>query len=114
MALSYHNIFDIDGREFVTSQGIWRAIVRHYPSRDCSDDRLRLSIEFKHQSVGGKARKLDLWIVNAPDVTLVAESIGMLQAIQEWLDDSVGDDELLYDSEIKDLVPLQKGLQPRT
>ena len=114
MARDYGKIFDIEGREFVTSRGAWLATVREYPAaRGVDDALLHLRVNFELQG-GQLARSLDLWIVSAPNVTLMAESIGMLEAMKRWLEDSAGNDELLYDSEIKDLVPLQKRYQPRT
>lgn len=114
MEQEYKKIFDIEGRAFVLPQGTWLATVQEYPAADIADHGLlRLRVEFKLQGTR-IARSLELWIENAPSVTLVAESMGMLDAIQKWLEEPGGDDELFYDSEIKELVPLRKRREPRS
>jgi hypothetical protein len=74
-------------------------------------DLLHLNIEFELQASESRKRTLDLWIEDAPDITLVAESVGMLEAIKRWLDGSKGDDELMYDSGLRELIPRRPSRQ---
>ena len=100
----YRKIFPLDGKEFITSQGRWRASVSEYPHLARANEgllHLKISFEFAKKP----SRLLDLWIEDAPDVTLVAESVGMIEAINLWLEGSKGDDELRYDSGLGELVP---------
>jgi hypothetical protein len=103
----YRKILFIEGKEFVTTQGAWRATVREYPTANSTDERL-LHLKIDFELAKDRTRSLDLWIEDAPDVTLVAESLGMLGAINRWLENSDGDDELLYDSDVGDLVRFQR------
>jgi hypothetical protein len=106
MERDYQKILPLDGEEFVTTQGVWRATVSEYPAAIPADaDLLHLKINFQLQLGGIQVRSLDLWIQNAPDVTLVAEYIGLLAAINRWLEDFEGDEKLLYDSGLRQLVP---------
>lgn len=101
----YDRILRIDCNEFVTALGTWRARVREYPkTTSATVDLLHVKIEFELQASQRRKRWLDLWIEDAPDVTLVAEAVGMLEAINRWLGGSEGDDELLYDSAVGELV----------
>jgi hypothetical protein len=104
----YRRILPLDGKELVTPQGTWQATVREYPtvvSHDAGLLHLKIGFELEFED---QKRSLDLWIENARDVTLVAEFVGMLEAINRWLEDSEGDDELLYDSAIGGLVEFQR------
>jgi hypothetical protein len=102
----YRKLLFIESKEFVTTQGAWRSTVREYPTANSTDERLlHLKIDFELQRAKNQTRSLDLWIEDAPDVTLVAESVGMREAINRWLEGSEGDDELLYDSAIGKLIP---------
>jgi hypothetical protein len=105
MERDYKKILPVDGKEFVTPKGTWRARVSEYPAAIPSGaGLLHLRINFELQPVGGQARLLDLWLEDAPDVTLVAESMGLLGAVNRWLEDFEGDEELLYDSGLGGLV----------
>jgi hypothetical protein len=104
MPRDYRRIFPIEGKKFVTKQGSWRATVGRYPAAVSAGDLLQLKIDFESEDLRNESRSLHLWVKDAPDVTLVAESIGMLQAINWWLEEFKGDDELLYDSGSGDLV----------
>jgi hypothetical protein len=95
----------IDGKKFVTSRGTWWATVSEYPAAISASDLLHLKIGFELELAKNRTRSLDLWIEDAPDVTLVAESVGMLEAINRWLEDFEGDEKLLYDSGLGELVP---------
>jgi len=104
----YRRILPIEGKEFVTTQGTWRATVSEYPAAVSAHVGLfHLMIDFDLGPGRNRTRSLGLWIMDAPDVTLVAESAGMLEAINRWLERSDGDDELLYDSDIGDLARFQ-------
>jgi len=106
----YRKIFFIEGKESVTPQGTWHATVSEYPTAlSTRAGLLHLKIGFELESAKNQTRSLDLWIEDGSDVTLVAESVGMLEAINRWLEDSDGDDELLYDSAIGKLVPFSRG-----
>ena len=106
----YRRILFIEGKEFVTPKGTWHATVSEYPAAVPADaGLLHLRIGFELELAKNRTRSLDLWIENASDVTLVAESVGMLEAINRWLEDSEGDrDELLYDSAIGKLIPFSR------
>jgi hypothetical protein len=107
MPRDYQRIFHIEGEKFVTKRGTWRATVRGYPAAVSAGDSLQLKIEFEPEPRRNESRSLDLWIKDAPDVTLVAESIGMLEAIKWWLEEFKGDGNLLYDSASGNLMPYQ-------
>ena len=102
MRRDYEKILRIDGQTFVTAQGAWQARVREYSAPGSASDLLHLNIEF--ELCASIKRTLDLWIEDAPDVTLVVESAGTLAAINRWLATCEGDDQLLYDSSVEDLV----------
>lgn len=104
MQRDYQRILRVDGQAFVTAQGTWRTRVKEYSAPVAAADLLHLNIEFELEASESRKRELDLWIENAPDVTLVAESVGMLEAINRWLERSDGDDDLLYDSGLRELV----------
>jgi hypothetical protein len=105
MQRDYQRILRVDGQAFVTAQGTWRARVKEYSAPVSAANLLHLNIEFELEASESRKRELDLWIEDAPDVTLVAESVGMLEAINRWLERSDGDDDLLYDSGLRELVP---------
>ncbi len=82
--------------------------MREYPTANSTDERL-LHLKIGFELAKNRTRSLDLWIIDATDITLVAESVGMLEAINRWLESSDRDDELLYDSDVGDLVPFSRG-----
>lgn len=107
MRRDYPRILPIDGMKFVTKRGTWRAKVSGYPAAVAASDLFQLRIDFEPEPRRNESRSLDLWIRDAPDVTLVSESIGMLEAIKWWLEEFKGDGNLLYDSASGNLVPYQ-------
>ena len=107
MQRDYQRILFVDGHAFLTAQGTWRARVKEYSAPVSPADLLHLNIEFGLEASESRKRTLDLWIEDAADVTLVAESVGMLEAINGWLESAEGDDQLLYDSAVGELVRLQ-------
>ena len=104
MQRDYQRILFVDGQAFVTAKGTWRARVKRYSAPVYGADLLHLNIEFELEASETRKRTLDLWIEDAPDVTLVAESVGMLEAINRWLGNAEGDDRLMYDSAVGELV----------
>ena len=112
MQRDYQRILFVDGHAFLTAQGTWRARVKEYSAPvPAAADLLHLNIEFGLQASESQKRTLDLWIEDAPDITLVAESVGMLEAIKRWLEGSKGDDELMYDSGLRELIPKRPSRQ---
>ncbi|SRR6266851_4846528 len=107
MQRDYQRILRVDGQAIVTGQGTWRARVNEYSAPVSAADLLHLNIEFELEASESRKRTLDLWIEDAPDVTLVAESVGMLGAINRWLENAEGDNQLLYDSSVGDLVQFE-------
>lgn len=103
MRRDYQKILRLDGQSFVTGPGTWRARVKEYSAPVSARALLHVKIEFEREA-SNKRRALDLWIENASDVTLVAESVGMIEAIKRWLEKAQGDDQLLYDSSVEELV----------
>jgi hypothetical protein len=105
MQRDYQRILFVDGHAFLTTQGTWRARVKEYSAPvPAAADLLHLNIEFELEASESRKRTLDLWIEDAPDITLVAESVGMLEAIKRWLGDAEGNAQLLYDSSVEELV----------
>jgi hypothetical protein len=108
----YRKILFIEDKEFVTPHGTWHATVSEYPvAVPAAAGLLHSRIDF--ELAKNRTRSLDLWIEDAADVTLVAESVGMLAAINRWLEESDGDDELLYDSCYRKIGSVFKRLEQR-
>src|ERR1700730_10644441 len=108
MRRDYARILPVDGKKFVTKRRTWRATVSRYPTACTASDLLRLQINFEPEQPANGFRSLDLWVKDAPDVTLVAESIGMLEAINWWLEELKGDGDLFYDPATGCLLPHQE------
>jgi hypothetical protein len=107
MERDYQKILRLDGQEFGTGLGTWRARVKEYSAPVSDKGLLHVKIEFELEAAPSRTRTLDLWLENAPDITLIAESVGMLEAIKRWLENAQGDDQLLYDSAVGELVRLE-------
>lgn len=105
MGRDYARILPIQVQEFITLRGTWHAEVDQYPHPPVGARLLHFRIKFKPQPEGQPVRRLDLWIRDATDVTLLAEFVEMMDAINSWLDNADGDDELYYDHDSGELVP---------
>jgi hypothetical protein len=104
MDRDFKTIIPLEGKEFTTAQETWRAKIIRFPINSRDERLLQMTIRFDPQVSGSDERYLDLWFKNGSDVTLIAEFAGLSEAIQCWLQDSGGSDELMFESASKRLV----------